>query len=336
MKLTIKDIAKMAGVSTTTVSLILNNKGDRFNEQTVKKVLDIVQEHNYQPNFFAQNMVTKKTKTVGVIVPDIKDYFFNQLFEGIESFLTDKGYGVILYRTSHFREREVEALQFMQSRQVSGIIFATPYLLEVSEYKKICDNVPFILLDRGLLERETGKFYVDEYSGMCDLIEYLLAKGHSKIAFIKENKDYYQLTERTDAYYDVLNKNSVPINEDLIIETDLSVEGGFEAMQSLLNIKDKFSAVVCTNDYLAVGAYLAIEKKGYKIPNDISVVGFDDIEISSYLTPSLTTVSQPIFDMGSEVANCLYQAIEKETQPKENKIFTPKLVERNSVRTLEL
>lgn len=335
MKLTIKDIAKMAGVSTTTVSLILNNKGDRFSDETVARVLEVVKENKYQPNFFARNMITKKTQTIGVIVPDIKDFFFNQLFEGIENFFTNQGYSVILYRTSHFKEREEKAIEFMLSRSVSGIILATPYLIPEERYKELQKLCPVILLDRGRLKRNDGKFYVDEYQGVCELFEYLYKEGHRKIALIKENQDYYQLTERTNAYYDELRKYHLPIDESLVITTKLSVEGGYEAMKQLLKSKAKFTAVICANDYLAIGAYRAIQKAGYKIPDDISITGFDNIDLSLYITPSLTTVEQPIFEMGSEIAKYLYEKIENDKIKIGNHIFKSKLVIRESVKKVD-
>ena len=334
MKLTIKDIAKMAGVSTTTVSLILNDKADRFNENTVEKVMKVVREHNYQPNFFARNMITKNTQTIGVILPDIKDYFFNQLFEGIETFFKQHNYGVVLYRTSHSKEQEEKAINFMLSRSVSGIIFATPYLFDKDKYHDLQKNCPVMLLDRGRMERDKGKYYVDEYQGARDLMDYLYQQGHRKIALIKENKDYYQLTERTKAYYDALKSYELPVNDALVQTTSLNVEGGYLAMEELLKKDQDFTAVVCTNDYLALGAYRALQLKGYKIPTDVSVVGFDNIDLSQYLTPSLTTVAQPIFEMGNTVAEMLLHRIENPDTQLENKIFKSQLVIRESVRKL--
>lgn len=332
MGLTIKDIAKMAGVSTTTVSLILNDKGDRFNPKTVQRVMDIVQENKYQPNFFAKNMITKNTKTIGVIVPDIKDFFFNQLFEGIESVFTELGYSVVLYRTSHVKSKEDKAIDFMLSRSVSGIIFATPYLFPEKKYQEFQQLCPTILLDRGILKRDFGNFYVDEYSGTCELINYLIAMGHKKIAFIKENKDYYQLSERSKAFFDTMAQHNLTVSDELVQTTPLSVDGGYIAMKELLKFKNQFTAVFCANDYLAMGAYRALQSQGFNIPNDYSVVGFDDIDFSSYITPTLTTVSQPIYEMGSQVAKHLLNKIKNPDEPLQNCIFDSKLVVRNSVK----
>lgn len=333
-KLTIKDIAKMAQVSPTTVSLILNGKGQRFSDETIETVRKIVKEHHYTPDFYAKNLTMKKSKTIGVIVPDLTDYFFAELLKGIEKKATQAGYSVLLFHSDHSKEKEKQGLQLMISRSVSGMILATPYLLDDEIFTQIKHNMPIILVDGTKKQRKEGNIYVDEYSGMKEAVYYLHEQGHERIAFLKEDKEYYQLEHRTKAYQDAMTELGL-YDETLMMETSLSVEGGYEGMKKLLASSLQFTAVLCTNDHLAIGAYRAIFQAGLAIPHDISIVGFDDIDISAYLSPALTTVSQPIHQLGEQAAQCLINKIQQPEDAIANQKLKTKLVIRESVTKVE-
>ena len=166
MKLTIRDIAEMAGVSVTTVSQILNNKGSRFSDKTRKKVLSIVNEHHYKPDYFASNVINRHSKTIGMIVPDVTDFFFSKLIEGVESYLNPLGYVIMLCNSRHSQENEIKYLQELSHRSVDGILLATPnilpekYALDSGFYQKM----PIILIDRGLNRRDNGRLIVKAVS----------------------------------------------------------------------------------------------------------------------------------------------------------------------------
>lgn len=333
MKLTIKEIAEMAGVSITTVSQILNHKGGRFSEQTRKKVMDIVEEYQYKPDFFASNLINRHSKTIGMIVPDVTDFFFSKVIEGVESYLNPLGYMILLCNSKHDAAKEVQYLDELVHRSVDGIILATPFKLpeDKSLNSGYFARTPVILVDRGLNERENGRLIVKEFEGVYQAISELIKLGHRHIGLLKEAGGYYQLTERMVAYYQALKDNDIPIREEYIAGGDLTITGGYEAAEKVLT-NSKISAIFCGNDEMAIGCYQAIHKLGKRIPEDISVIGFDGLEISQYLVPPLTTIYQPSFDIGSYAAKFLVDKIDFPNSKVPNKIFDTQFVIRDSIK----
>lgn len=335
MKITIKEIAEMAGVSVTTVSQILNNKGSRFSEQTRKKVLSIVEEYHYKPDFFAANLINRHSKTIGMIVPDVTDFFFSKIIEGVESYLNPLGYMIILCNSRHDKEQEIRYLNELSHRSVDGILLATPNHLspEQSLESDFYRNRPIVLIDRGLNERDWGQLLVEEYAGAQEVVRMLVNNGHRHIGMLKENEGYYQLSERVNAYRQVVFEYQLPFDESYISTGDLTIAGGYKAAKELLK-NDQITAVFCGNDEMAIGCYQAIYESGRKIPDDISVVGFDGLEVSQYMVPPLTTVFQPSFEIGFSAAKFLVDAINFPSQRIPNKIFQTKLIIRESVKKM--
>lgn len=336
MKLTIREIANMAGVSVTTVSQILNNKGSRFSEATKKKVLEIVEEYQYKPDFFASNIITRHSKTIGMIVPDVTDFFFSKVVEGVETYLNSLGYMILLCNSKHSVEKETQYVTELLHRSVDGIILATPNVLPQDHVlkKQRQSAFPVVLIDRGINTREEGQLLVEEYVGASQAVEFLIAHGHRHIGMLKETQGYYQLTERLAAYRAVLEKHGIPINEDYIQSGELTLKGGYRAAKAVLENKE-VTAIFCGNDEMAIGAYQAVYEKNLRIPEDISVIGFDGLEISEYLAPSLTTVYQPAFDIGYYAAKFLVEAIHGDVKTIPNKTFETTFIERNSTRMID-
>lgn len=330
-KLTIKDIAKMTGVSTTTVSLILNHKGDRFSRETIDKVLQVIKETNYYPDFFAQNLISKNNKTIGVIIPTLGDLFFDGLVEGIEDIASAKGYSVILFNSDNSKEKEERGLEFMLSRSVSGIILATPHVLDNERFSLIRERCPILLMDRGITPRLEGQIAVDEYGGMAEAMDKLHELGHERIAYLRENHTYYNLQSRFEGYQKGIERHHLCKDPELVVDTDLSVEGGYHAAKKLLQSGTKFTALCCANDYVAIGAYRALLQAGKRIPEDVSVLGFDDINIAAYITPALSTVKQPIDELGMEAARAIIDKVENPEHALENKTFSTHLKIRESI-----
>ena len=335
MKLTIRDIAEMAGVSVTTVSQILNNKGSRFSDKTRKKVLSIVNEHHYKPDYFASNVINRHSKTIGMIVPDVTDFFFSKLIEGVESYLNPLGYVIMLCNSRHRQENEIKYLQELSHRSVDGILLATPnilpekYALDSGFYQKM----PIILIDRGLNRRDNGRLIVKEYEGAYQAVSLFIESGHTKIGMLKETTGYYQLEERFNGYRHALKDHGLPFNGKFVEHGELTVQGGYTASQKLLKHKD-ITAIFCGNDAMAIGCYQAIDELGKKIPEDISVIGFDGLKLSEYMIPQLTTVQQPSFDIGFYAARFLIDTIEFPQRKVPNKVFETKLIIRESVKVL--
>ena len=299
MKLTIKEIADMAGVSVTTVSQILNNKGSRFSEKTRNKVLAVVAENHYKPDYFASNVINRHSKTIGMIVPDVTDFFFSKVIEGVETYLNSLGYMILLCNSKHDSEQAMQYVSELIHRSVDGIIFATPNVLPENHILKDRREhpIPVILVDRGINPRDSGRLIVKEYEGAYQAVHHLIQQGHQHIGMLRESAGYYRLTERVTAYQHALQDNNLPFRPHYVCAGELNLHGGYAAAKEVLK-NEEITAIFCGNDEMAMGAYQAIEEAGKKIPDDISVVGFDGLEISEYLVPSLTTVYQPSFDIG--------------------------------------
>lgn len=338
MKLTIKDIAERAGVSITTVSQILNNKGSRFSEETRSRVMRIVEETNYKPDFIAQSMITKRSRMIGMIVPDVTDFFFSKLIEGVETYMNSLGYMIILCNSKHDKALEKKYFDELMHRAVEGIIIATPNVLD-EEIMAVCSRrqrgLPIVLVDMGKNQRNEGKLIVEEYKGVYAAVEYLIECGHRKIGFLREVDDYYQLSERITGYLNCLEDFHIPYRGDYITESTLTIQGGYLGTKKLLaQTSAQLTALVCTNDQMAVGAYQAIYERGLRVPEDISVIGFDGLDLGRYLAPALTTVYQPIFEIGFAAAKFTMDAIENPFAPIPNKVFPTELLKRNSVKRL--
>jgi len=335
MKLTIRQIAEIAGVSVTTVSQILNHKGGRFSTETRQRVLDIVEKYQYKPDFFASNLVTRHSKTIGMIVPDVTDSFFSKIVEGAEHYTNPLGYMLVLCNSHHELEKELQLLQQLADRSVDGVLLATPNVLpdEYGVDSEFFHSMPLGLIDRGINQRENGRLIIKEYEGAYQAVSYLLKKGHSHIGLIKEDTSYYQLEERYNGYRHALKDAGVVFKHENVATASLTVEGGYYAAQQLLKQKN-ITAIFCSNDAMAMGCYRAIYEQNYKIPEDISVIGFDGLSFSKFMNPPLTTVKQPVFDIGFTAAKFIIDAIEFPESRIPNKIFETKLIFRESVQEL--
>lgn len=336
MKLTIKEIAKLAGVSPTTVSQILNQKGERFSEKTRQKVLQVIEENDYKPDFFAQNLITKKSNTIGMIVPDVADFFFSKIVEGVEYYFASSDYMILLCNSNHDKEKEQKLINELVHRSVDGIIMATPNQISSENFslRQGGKKIPIVLIDRGKNERDQGKLIVREYEGAYQAVEWLIQAGHRQIAMIRERENYYHLPERTLAYLDCLEAHQLSYDQNRIAEADLTMEGGYEATKKLLE-QSTFTALFCGNDAMAVGAYRAIGDAGLKVSEDISVIGFDGLSLTSFLVPSLTTIEQPTFDIGMAAARFLEKAMEFPTEKIPNQFFDTKFILRESTRLID-
>lgn len=335
MKLTIRQIAEMAGVSVTTVSQILNHKGRRFSAETRQRVNDIVEKYQYKPDFFASNLITRHSKTIGMIVPDVTDSFFSKIVEGAEHYTNPLGYMLVLCNSHHELEKEIQLLQQLADRSVEGVILATPNVLpeEYNVGSEFSQTMPLGLIDRGINQRDNGRLIVKEYEGAYQAVSYLVKNGHRNIGLIKENTNYYQLEERYNGYYQALKDVGILFKHENVVTADLTVEGGYYAAQQLLKQKH-LTAIFCSNDAMAMGCYRAIYERNYKIPDDISVIGFDGLSFSKFMNPPLTTIKQPVFDIGFTAAKFIVDAIEFPEQRIPNKIFETKLIFRESVKNL--
>lgn len=331
MKITMKEIAKMAGVSVTTVSLIINGKDQSIGAETRERVLKLIEETGYVPNGIARSMITKQTRTLGLMIPDITNPYFASMARGIEDAARKAGYHVILCNTDENQKRELEYLQLLRRQNVDGVILVSAATAEheekqiLKEFKK-----PLIFLDRRGTEQTEASVGFDNRKGAYQAVCHLIESGHEKIGCITGPLKNKSAQERYQGYLDALKEAKLDPNPEWVVEGDYQMAGGEAGIRIL---KDRgVTACLIANDWMAYGAYKACYEEGIQIPQDLSIIGFDDLLISQAMIPPLTTVHQPNIAMGEMAVEQIVSWIQSGKPPKESKLFEPRLVVRNSVR----
>lgn len=316
MKTTIKDIARLCDVSITTVSRVLNNKTESIGAQTVKKVQQKIDELGFRPNLIARSMITRQSHTVGLVIPDIRNPFFSEFARGVEDHMNNQGYGVFLCNTDSSLEKENQYLDLLQGKLTDGIIFTTQNKLETSKYfgDFIKNQFPIVLMERYLEgNADIPGIYVDNKGGAADLCRFIISRGHQNIACITGPLQTTNARLRLEGYKEALLEAGIKINEQIIIEGNYRYGSGRDGMKNLLdNNKSKFTAVFACNDMMAFGAYETLEEYGLKVPDDISLAGFDNIPFPKVFKPQITTVNLPAYNMGEKSAEMLMKIIRKE------------------------
>ncbi|MBA3927558.1 LacI family DNA-binding transcriptional regulator [Listeria rustica] len=332
MSATIRDIAEKTGVSITTISQILNGKGSRFSEATRNKVFQTAKDLAYKPNFFAKNMVTNRTNTIGMIVPEVTDPFFSQMVKGAEDYLNAHDYMILLCNSSQDSTREDLYVEELLHRAVDGLIIASPNILASNVFTQLeALHKPYILLDRKRHHREEGNIFIDDYEGGYMATEHLLSLGHTKIGIITSDDSFYSVEERLQGYQASLKEHEISGSPDWIMAGDQTMAGGYVASKKLLASTD-ITALFVTNDQMAAGTYRAALELGISIPDDLSIIGFDDIELAEYMAPTLTTIRQPIYNIGKTAAKYLLKAIQNPTEKMPNKKMPLDLIIRESTK----
>ncbi|SDG75122.1 transcriptional regulator, LacI family [Thermoanaerobacter thermohydrosulfuricus] len=333
MAVTIKDIAKLANVSITTVSRVINNKTEGVSEETRNRILQLVKELGYQPNAIARGLVTKKTKTVGLIIPDISNPFFPDIARGVEDSAHIYGYNVFLCNTDDNLEKESEYINALKEKYVDGIIFTSS---SIPKHEHITDliksGIPVVIMDRRIDSEDIYGVFLDNYEGGYIATKYLIDLGHKRIGCITGPLYISNAIERLEGYKRALVDNEIEVDNRLIFEGDYKINSGIIGAEKLL--EHEVTAIFASNDLMAYGAYKAIRSYGYKIPDDISVVGFDDIQLSQILEPQLTTIRQPAYDMGLTAARMLIKLIEGKKMNKKIANFRPQLIIRQSTKDI--
>jgi DNA-binding LacI/PurR family transcriptional regulator len=335
MKTTIKDVAKEARVSIATVSRVINNL-DRVKSTTRKKVEDAIEKLQFNPNQIARTMINGETKSVGLIVPHLSNDYWSQVAESIQEELWQLGYTVMLCTTSVVEnpvDREIAFLKNFIQRNVDGIIFGTLRDFSSFEHPDIkeilsTEQVAIVAFDQKIpgISQVNG----DHMYGAQIAVEHLIKLGHTQIAYIGGT-----LTnpDRELGYRNAHVMNNLVVNESTIKRGSATYEFGYSSILELLNSKEEFTALFCGNDLIAIGAMQAIESMGLKVPDDIAIIGYDDINLSSMIKPALTTIRQPIKKMAKSAVDLLIEMIENRTLLENNPktlMFQMELVTRES------
>lgn len=338
MSATLKDIAKLAGVSSTAASLVLNNKPNRLSDQTKKRILAAVEELHYQPNQIAQSLATKRTNTIGLILPDISNLFLSTLTHSIEHSADKYHYGVFLCDTNNRNDKTLDYIEILKKRCVDGIILIPPTHINEGDYPRkyaqALDNcsIPYVIVEHAIHDIFHDFVTIDNTLGGYIATQHLVDMGHRQIGCITGPLSEYGSKKRLSGYRQVLEENNIPYNPDYIFERDFFYTSGIECAGQLYDAG--VTAIFAFNDLMALGAYNALEKRGLKIPDDISIIGFDNNPILNMINLSLTTVDQPYSMMGKKSFDLLLKRMEDPARQHSDYHFTPSLIQRGSVKKL--
>jgi len=306
--ITLKMVAERAGVSVNTASRAINNKSD-INEETKKRVLKVAQELGYVRNATAVALRTKKTGTIGVVIADNRNPFYAEVLNGIEEAAREKNYHIILVNTQRDYQKEEEAINLLLAKRVDGLLIAPVQDRDDDIRNLIMANFPFVIVGRDFENIEMDAVYNDEIKGGFLVTEYLFTKGHKRIAFINGFLHKSPAQGRLEGYKKALKKYGIPLDDALVSVGDIDVENGYERTKQMMKENLDFTAIFAYNDMMAFGAMQAIKEKGLRIPEDIGLVGYDDISFSSLMNPSLTTIRLKKQDLGIESVELLLSRI---------------------------
>ncbi|PKQ43598.1 LacI family DNA-binding transcriptional regulator [Confluentibacter flavum] len=336
-KTTIKDIANVLGITPSAVSKALSNH-PRISDKTKTAVLQIAQNLNYQPNHLASALRKGKSNLVGVIIPKANSHFFSSIIEKIEEVLNEKGYNVIIAQSNESYNKECKSIDALLYTQVDGIIASMANeTVKLDYYEKIkSKGIPLILFDRGENDLNVDYVGIDDYLSSHLVIEHLVEQGCKRIAHIAGFSHTRIYKNRIRGYRDALEKFGLPIEDSLIIESNLGIEDGRRIMQQLLEQKNKPDAVYAAGDYAALGALQVLQENHINVPEDIALVGFTNEPFTSLVTPSITSVEQHSEQIGKVAAETLLKRLDSPNEKVSlNKLILPaELIIRSSSKKL--
>jgi LacI family transcriptional regulator len=333
MAVTLKDIAERVGVTESTISRVLNGI-PKASKETRDEIFQVAAELGYKPNQIARSLVTKKTHTIGLIISDLSNTYFARVASGIEKIASKYDYSLIISTTGGEENEELKYINLLKEKPVDGILFASGRMPESCKKLLRETEIPTVVVAREV-EEALPSVHIDNVKESYRAVKYLINSGHTKIAMISgAANDKESGLYRIQGYKQALNDNNLAIREDLIVEGDFKLQSGIKAMKEILKKDDSITAVFAASDEMGVGAIKAIKKAGLKVPEDISVVGFDNNIISLASDPELSTISQPEEELGWHAMEMLYKVINGENLA-EKKIYLPcKFIKRESVREI--
>ena len=330
---TIKDVAKLAGVSVATVSHVVNST--RFvSDETKAKVMDAMQELSYKPNAIARSLRRKESKIVGLVLPDNTNPYFAEIAWSIEYASRNLGYSVILCNSDGDVDKEAEYLSVLIEKQVDGVILVAAGDSTANFQKLQERNIPTVMVDRNSPSVNTDSVQIDNAIHGESATSHLIDLGHKKIACITGPRDVTPSFDRVDGYKRSLKLNDIPVRDEYIVRGDFKPHGGYLAACKLLDIDDPPTAIFACNDLMALGAMHAAAERNINIPRQLSIVGFDDIYLSTYSNPPLTTMKQPRLEMGEEAVNALVLRMKNPDRSARSILLQAELVVRSSTMPL--
>ena len=312
-KITIKDIARKANVSHTTVSRALNNKS-RIKNETKDKILTIARELNYRPDFIARSLVMKRTKTLGLVITTIANPFYIELSQGIETTAISQGYNIILCSTNYDLSAERKYIDMLRSKGVDGIILTSAHMGDPNIVGLAEEGFPIILINRRtyhpVVKEKVDYVGVDNILGGFLAAEHLIRLGHKRIGVIGGSSESSVGFERLEGGKKALTTYGMEVIGDHFLEGDFLKGSGYQGGKRFLKMDEPPTAIFATNDYMALGTYQAIVEEGRRVPEDIALIGFNDIEFAAMKGIELTTVGQKKYEMGAQAVKMLVERIE--------------------------
>ena len=329
---TLKDVAREAGVHLSTVSRVLSpTQRKMVSDSVAERVQKIAKEMGYRTNPFAYGLRTKRSNTIGVIIPDLANPIFPPIIRGIEHRLRLAGYTAIFADTDEDTEEESVIVERILSRQVEGLIMATAHRKDATTAAALKDDIPIVLINRGTDDGRFLSVINDDFLGAQLAVEHLIKLGHKNIAHLAGPQILTTGFQRRKGYLAAMKKHGLKANKDLNIPCGaFGFEDGRVGFRKLLDRSKDFTAIFAANDFLALGCYHEMRKLGISCPDDISIVGYNDMPFSDMFQPALTTVKIDLYEMGSHAAELLVKTLEGKSSELNSKTLMPKLIERDS------
>ncbi len=326
---TIKEVAQLAGVSISTVSHVINDT--RFvSSDRRARVERAMREVGYMPNGVARTLRSGKSHTIGLMLPDSSNPYFAEIARGIQNAAFDMGYGVLVCNTDDELEKEALYGTLLIEKQVDGVILIAAGASGAHIRALQKRGIPISVVDRDSPEADVDSVQIDNRAGGRMAAQHLLELGHRRIGCIAGRVEVYPSYDRVDGYVDALQAAGLPVDSSLIVNSTFRAEGGFEAMRHLMTVPQPPTAVFACNDMMAVGATGALAQLGLRCPDDVSIVGFDDIQLVQYSNPPLTTVAQPKLEMGGQAVRLLTERMKSPEAPIRHVVLDAHLAIRRS------
>ena len=331
--MTIKELAQIAGVSTATVSRALNNNPG-INAKTQKRILQLAEELGYEPNLMAKGLSSQRTYTIGVLISDVTNPFYSEILRGIEDIVTQYNYTTAIINTDYDVEKERRALSLLRNGRMDGLIAYVSNRVADECMTLVKMEYPIVMLGHLIEELKCPKIGCNNFSSAYAATEYLIKAGHRKIAHIAGHRETKTGIQRYQGYKAAMANYDYPVDPQWVIPTDYSGHSAYENTLKFLSKHPDITAIFAANDAIAAGCYRALHESGYRIPDDISVIGHDDTEVASILIPTLTTMQQEKRKIGRIAAQSMFRILSTGTLKEDVIIVPTKLIERKSVKKL--
>jgi LacI family transcriptional regulator len=328
---TIHDIARELNISASTVSRALNDNS-RISLKTREKIKSVALALGYRPNTLASNLRNKKSNTIGIVVPLINRHFFSSVISGVEDIAFKAGYNVVISQSNDLAEKENSIVHSMFSNRVDGLIISIAMQTDSFEHLKLFrkKNIPLVFFDRVVNEIETDKIVVDDFACAYKVTQHLIDQGYQRIAHLAGPQNLMTYFDRKKGYLSALEKNGLQIDHSLILVNTLTSAEGDSAVQQLMSLANPPDALFCGNDTTALSAMIFLRGKGYRIPENIGIVGFSNEPFSKVVSPSISTIIQPGFEMGQQAAEMVIRQIEKKEKTYQTIVMPAEMIVRES------